>query len=327
MNLNLKNVLTTTDYVSAAAVGRSLDEISALVTNKPIYVDARQPNFELLNLRSRDFHQEELPAPYSKLTSLQAKKEFEDFWKLVQSIKAEPDAHKFYTIKRLITAKPLELNSFFKEISESEDDFNLSTFLLSHGITLNNALLDDAKLNNAKLNNAKLNGAELNHAYLNDAKLNDAELNDAKLNGAELNDAYLNGAKLNRAKLNGAELNGAELNGAELNGAYLNRAELISAKLNGAELNGAELNGAYLNDAYLNGAELNDAELNDAKLNGAKFDDKTVFNNYTKLQNIDVAQGIYINRILEKDQNKIKAFFMKRGASDTNISFAKEVVT
>jgi uncharacterized protein YjbI with pentapeptide repeats len=272
--------LTTTGYVSARADNQSLQ-----VTNKPMYVGAGLTDVELLNSRPTNFHQEELLELYSKLKSKQEKKEFEDFWKLVQSIKTNPNAHKHDKKKRLITTEPLKLNSFFKEI-----DFCLPTFLLENGITLNKALLDGAELNRA----------QLNFAELNDAKLNRAELNDAKLNRAELNLAKLNDAKLIRA-----ELNGAQLNFAELNGAYLN-----DAKLNDAELNDADLKGA---------------KLNRAKLNRAEFNGKTVFNNYTKLQNIDVAQGIYINNELELDQNKIKEFFIRRGASANNISFAEAV--
>jgi uncharacterized protein YjbI with pentapeptide repeats len=302
--------LTTTGYVSARADNQSLQ-----VTNKPMYVGAGLTDVELLNSRPTNFHQEELLELYSKLKSKQEKKEFEDFWKLVQSIKTNPNAHKHDKKKRLITTEPLKLNSFFKEI-----DFCLPTFLLENGITLNKALLDGAELNRA----------QLNFAELNDAKLNRAELNDAKLNRAKLNLAELNGAYLNDAKLNSAELNDAKLNRAELNRAKLNDAKLIRAELNGAQLNFAELNGAYLNDAKLNDAELNDADLkgaklNRAKLNRAEFNGKTVFNNYTKLQNIDVAQGIYINNELELDQNKIKEFFIRRGASANNISFAEAV--
>ena len=216
---------------------------------------------ELLNSRSMDFHQGELPELYSKLTTQDAKKEFSDFWKLVQSIKANPDAHKYLDskrLKRLITTRPLKLSEVFKEIKKESKEFNFSDFLKSQNITLNMALLD----------------------------------------GAQLNGAQLNGAQLSRAQLNGAQLNGAELN----------RAHLYRAQLNGAQLNGAELNRAHLYRAQLNGAE---------------FNERTFFDDSTELLKINVQDGIYINGKLVKNQDQIKAFFIRQGAKDQNISFAQ----
>jgi hypothetical protein len=196
---------------------------------------------ELLNSRSMDFHQGELPELYSKLTTQDAKKEFSDFWKLVQSIKANPDAHKYLDskrLKRLITTRPLKLSEVFKEIKKESKEFNFSDFLKSQNITLNMALLD----------------------------------------------------------------------GAQLNGAELNRAHLYRAQLNGAQLNGAELNRAHLYRAQLNGAE---------------FNERTFFDDSTELLKINVQDGIYINGKLVKNQDQIKAFFIRQGAKDQNISFAQ----
>jgi uncharacterized protein YjbI with pentapeptide repeats len=330
---------------------------SARVANQPIYVDSGQEPDEvnLLNSRQSDIHQEKLPEPYNKLTSQQARNEFKDFWKLVQSIKANPNAHKSWDEKRLITTEPLKLNDFFKD--HDAINFNLSTFLKEHQITLTWALLDGAELNGANLNDAELNWSELNGAKLNGAKLNGAKLNDARLNGAELNDAelkgawlygaklknaWLNNAWLNNAKLNWSELNGAKLNDAKLNDAKLNDAKLNDAELKGAELNDAELKGAELNRAKLNGAQLNraklnraeltvaelkgaqlkGAELNGAELNGARLNNETFFDGNTQLKNIKVPGGIVINGQVVKDQNTIKEFFIQQGAGAENISFA-----
>ncbi len=171
---------------------------------------------ELLNSRSMDFHQGELPELYSKLTTQDAKKEFSDFWKLVQSIKANPDAHKYLDskrLKRLITTRPLKLSEVFKEIKKESKEFNFSDFLKSQNITLNMALLD----------------------------------------------------------------------GAQLNGAHLYRAQL----------------------------------------NGAEFNERTFFDDSTELLKINVQDGIYINGKLVKNQDQIKAFFIRQGAKDQNISFAQ----
>jgi len=171
------------------------------------------PNISLLNQRPNDINQPALPEIYKQLNSDEAKEEFRTFWKLVQSIEANPNAHKVDERKRLITTEPLKLSNFFRELSSSEYIFNIGEFLKMHGITLNNAILQSAELNDAQLN-----GADFSY----EADLNNANLSNAKLQGANLEGANLGYASLNTARLIDADLTGANLYRADLKNADLN---------------------------------------------------------------------------------------------------------
>ena len=129
---------STNDLFSPIIVSANSPSFASATTTKPInvgqYTTIIPGPIKLLNSRPTDFHQEKLPEIYSKLTTKEAKKEFSDFWKLVQSINANPDAHKYLDSKRLITTGPLKLSEVFKDIKKESIEFNLLDFLKSQNI-------------------------------------------------------------------------------------------------------------------------------------------------------------------------------------------------
>lgn len=146
--------------------------------------------------------------------------------------------------------------------------------------SLSGARLIKANLSKAHLNDADLSGADLSGADLSGgAHLDEANLSKANLSRANLVGAYLHSANLSAASLSGAFLRWAHLSSARLQEANLSEAELSEAMLYWANLNGANLSGAtlvaarfagtHLRGAKLSGADLRRASLVDTDLTGA----------------------------------------------------------
>jgi uncharacterized protein YjbI with pentapeptide repeats len=288
---------------------------------------------DLFNQRASDINHPPLPAIYNQLESDEAKEEFRTLWKLVQSIRSNPNAHQIGmgtdADKLLITTQPLSLNNFLTEAINYQ--FSLRDFFKTNNITLRRAFLQSADLAYANLSNADLNkailldadlsNADLSKAYLFYANLNNANLRDADLRHADLSGAKLCEAKLCEAKLSNANLSNAYLFYADLSNAYLNKANLLDADLRYAKLSNANL--FY---ADLTNADLTNADLTNADLNGILINKNTNFNGKS-LDNIKCSSIRFksdddtITKITELE--KIKQKFIELGARGAKISFAE----
>jgi len=204
------------------------------------------------------------------------------------------------------------------------------------GANLTEAELGGARLNEANLRNAKLARTNLDRADLSEATLTGADLSGAKLAkvdleaadlcGADLTEADLRGARLNRAKLSGAKLPRTRLDKADLTEATLSGADLSGAKLAKVDLEAADLSGTNLADADLKGAALIRTDLTDANLAGCyiygisawgvKLSSSTkqhglVITDDIKVDDIEVAQFLYVLLSNEKLQRVIDTITSK----------------
>jgi hypothetical protein len=178
-----------------------------------------------------------------------------------------------------------------------------------------------AHLSGAALSGANLSGADLSEAHLILAKLIRADLSGANLSAAQLGLANLNEANLSQAHLVGAFLVGANLSAANLSGAVLSQAHLGGAVLSGANLSGADLGWAQLADADLTGADLTGCHVYgvsawNLKLEGAKQQNLVITppgrdEPEITVDNIEVAQFIYLLLHNEKIRDVIDTITSK----------------
>ena len=182
------------------------------------------------------------------------------------------------------------------------------------GASLWKASLIEADLSQAKLMEAHLARANLSRANLSRAFLVDATLTDADLSGADLSEATLHAvkfwsanlsqAKLTKADLSHARLSKANLTKADLSGANLNNAGFFQTLLREANLSEAHLEAASLVNSDLSGADLTgcsiwgiaawDLKLEEAKQQNLIIEPLTIFDPVITVDNIEVAQFIYL---------------------------------
>jgi len=284
LGLNSRERMGGGTYTAHVGMSPETKHTGAVANNT--YVTDANTSIDLLNQRNSDINQPTLPDIYKQLNSNEAKEEFKAFWKLVQSIKSNPNAHEWERGKQLITTEPLSLNNFFQELHDSNISFIVQDFLKTYGITLGRAILTKAKLHNANFFNPEFN---------------------ADLVYADLREAILTNANLREAWLIRADLTNADLREADLRDAILTNADLTNADLREADLRKARLNKADLNNIHISPKTQfsNETLLNNIECDRIRFED-------------DQGQVTEIT-----DQKQIRQKFIKLGAKGKNISFAQ----
>src|SRR5262249_16528730 len=192
------------------------------------------------------------------------------------------------------------------------------------GANLNAAKLTEAKLSSANLREANLMGTNLGGADLSGANLSGANFYKADLTGANLREANLMGAnlrqtnirdgnlslaklmsaKLSRVNLWGANLSFANLSEAELSRANLYMTNLTKANLSDANLSGinlqlatlvaTDLTGADLTGSYIHGVSAWDLKLERTKQQNLVITSTTTGEPEVAVDNIEVAQFVYL---------------------------------
>jgi uncharacterized protein YjbI with pentapeptide repeats len=200
-----------------------------------------------------------------------------------------------------------------------------------------------ADLSGANLTEADLSGANLSQANLSGAKLARTNLYKADLSEATLSGADLSGAKLPKADLEAADLAGwtpkrtsverasvsrtlagrykadlskATLSGADLSGAKLPKADLEAADLSRTNLAGANLEGAALVETDLTDADLTGCHIYGISAWGLKLSSGTkqhglVIAQDVTVDDIEVAQFLYVLLSNEKLQRVIDTITTK----------------
>jgi hypothetical protein len=156
-------------------------------------------------------------------------------------------------------------------------------------------------LDGAILHRANLERADLQRADLTWAEFNGANLSGALLNGSILTWAILDGANLNGANLSWANLSWVSLSGANLTGAYLQSSVLVNTDLTGADLTGCHIHGVSAWDLKLEGVKQQDLVITDYLKNEPEI----------TVDNIEVAQFIYLMLKNEKVREVIDTITSK----------------
>jgi uncharacterized protein YjbI with pentapeptide repeats len=162
------------------------------------------------------------------------------------------------------------------------------------GADLSRANLVEANLVMAYLGGADLRGAILVKALLASAHLDYADLSGADLRGASLYEADLTKANFSKANLSGADLRGANLSWANLRGANLRGADLQRATLIDTDLTEADLTGCRVHGVSAWGLQLEGAEQQNLIITSPKFVVPSANEPKITVDNIEVAQFIYL---------------------------------
>jgi len=157
---------------------------------------------------------------------------------------------------------------------------------------------------NADLSYANLSRANLSRASLSGAKLIEANLNNTILRNAYILSAYLNKASLKNAILDKADLSCAFLVRADLRNASLSETDLTWTILIGADLTGADLEfsilintdftDAYLSDCSIYGISTWDLILKNTIQKNLRITRRLPLTPHITVDNIEVAQFIYL---------------------------------
>ena len=166
--------------------------------------------------------------------------------------------------------------------------------------------------------------------------LSDASLAEEDFSGADFSGADLSGADLSRAAFESTDFSGADLSGAvlvrsnfteavftgaNLKGAYLTSTDLTRANFTGANLSGADLEDATMVGTDFTGADLTGSRVHgasawDLKLAGAKQQNVVITSTASSepeitVDNIEVAQFIYLLLHNEKIRDVIDTITSK----------------
>lgn len=167
-----------------------------------------------------------------------------------------------------------------------------------------------SNLEGMDLSDYNLDLANLEEANLSGAILNKAEMWTANLTKAVLRDAILIDTYLEMANLYGADLTGANLTVAWLRGTNLHRTNFANANLFRADLQGADIvrtnfEGANLSEAKIFGISAWEVNLEGANQTDLRITDKDQDVPILTVDDLEVAQFIYLLLHNEKIRNVI----------------------
>jgi Pentapeptide repeats (8 copies) len=163
----------------------------------------------------------------------------------------------------------------------------------------------------AELQELDLSKTNLARAYLRGAQLDRTILRGAILWKADLAQAHLNAADLREANLRKANLFEAELSGAQLQGANLTGTLLVDTKLQQADLTGCFVYGCSVWNVDLEGAIQSDLVLLDAHSSYREWNPALVNQSALKVDDLEVAQFIYLLRANRKMRDVIDTITSK----------------
>jgi uncharacterized protein YjbI with pentapeptide repeats len=213
-------------------------------------------------------------------------------------------------------------------------DFRGATF---RRIVLNGQDASEADFSETDLSNADLRGSDFSGAFFQESNLSGSNLSEALFPNANLTRANLSNANLSDTDFSGATLSKADLAKANLTGgnfAIANLAEAVisDATLSGTNFRGADFLGANLSNAVLSDADLRAVRFVGTNLEGTTLTDCKVYgvsawdlmvsnetkqsnliispedtNTFAKMDDLEVAQFIYLLLDNRKLRNVIEA--------------------
>jgi uncharacterized protein YjbI with pentapeptide repeats len=198
----------------------------------------------------------------------------------------------------------------FPKILPDLREANLSDYDL-RGYDLINANLSDANLHRADLLGADLSGANLHRADLRRVYLRGAGLTEATMSDSDLSDADLSRTYVHRANFSGASLLRANLRRADLSDANFSDADLSWSDLSEATFVRTKLYNAKLDNCRVYGTSVWDVDLKDATQSNLIITDLYSYDQTITVDNLEVAQFIYLLLKNEKIRDVINTIGQK----------------